>query len=135
VKQCQNDGMTKEIINTDKAPAAIGAYSQAVKVRDTVYISGQIPIDPIKKVIVCDLFVDQAHQVFANLNAVSEAAGGDLSDAVKLTVYVTDLANFPILNEVMSEYLQAPFPARATVQVAALPLGALLEIDAVLCLS
>lgn len=127
--------MIKEIINTDKAPAAIGAYSQAVKVGDTVYISGQIPLEPISKVIVGDQFFDQAHQVFANLNAVSEAAGGRLSDAVKLTVYVTDLANFSILNDVMSEYLQVPFPARATVQVVALPLGALVEIDAVLCLS
>ena len=127
--------MIKEIINTDKAPAAIGAYSQAVKVGDTVYISGQIPLEPISKVIVGDQFFDQAHQVFANLNAVSEAAGGCLSDAVKLTVYVTDLANFSILNDVMSEYLQVPFPARATVQVVALPLGALVEIDAVLCLS
>ena len=127
--------MIKEIINTDKAPAAIGAYSQAVKVGDTVYISGQIPLEPISKVIVGDQFFDQAHQVFANLIAVSEAAGGRLSDAVKLTVYVTDLANFSILNDVMSEYLQVPFPARATVQVVALPLGALVEIDAVLCLS
>ncbi len=127
--------MTKKIINTDKAPAAIGAYSQAVKVADMVYISGQIPLNPDTKVIVSDVFLDQAHQVFVNLTAVAEAAGGDLNDAVKLTVYVTDLANFPTLNEVMSEYLKQPFPARATVQVAALPLGALVEIDAVLCLS
>jgi len=126
--------MTKEIINTDKAPAAIGAYSQAVKVANTVYISGQIPLDPSNMTMVSDVFADQAHQVFANLAAVSQAAGGNLSDAVKLTVYVTDLANFPILNEVMTEYLQQPFPARATIQVSALPLGALVEIDAVLCL-
>jgi reactive intermediate/imine deaminase len=126
--------MTKEIINTDKAPAAIGAYSQAVKVANTVYISGQIPLDPVKMVIVSDVFIEQAHQVFANLSAVSQAAGGNLSDAVKLTVYVTDLANFPILNQVMGEYLEQPYPARATIQVSALPLGALVEIDAVLCL-
>jgi reactive intermediate/imine deaminase len=126
--------MTKKIINTDKAPAAIGAYSQAVKVATTVYISGQIPLDPAKMTIVSDVFIDQAHQVFANLTAVSQAAGGNLSDAVKLTVYVTDLINFPILNEVMAEYLQQPFPARATIQVSALPLGALVEIDAVLYL-
>jgi len=126
--------MTKKIINTDKAPAAIGAYSQAVKVANTVYISGQIPLDPAKMAMVSNVFIDQAHQVFANLTAVSQAAGGNLNDAVKLTVYVTDLANFPILNEVMAEYLQQPFPARATVQVSALPLGALVEIDAVLCL-
>ena len=127
--------MTKKIINTDEAPAAIGAYSQAVKVANTVYISGQIPLDPVKMTMVSDAFVDQAHQVFTNLIAVSQAAGGNLSDAVKVTVYVTDLANFPILNEVMAEYLQQPFPARATIQVSALPLGALVEIDAVLCLS
>lgn len=127
--------MTKEIINTDKAPAAIGAYSQAVKVANTVYISGQIPLDPAKMVIVSNVFTEQAHQVFANLIAVSQAAGGTLNDAVKLTVYVTDLANFPILNQVMGEYLEQPYPARATIQVSALPLGALVEIDAVLCLS
>ena len=127
--------MKKEIINTDKAPAAIGAYSQAVKVQDTVYISGQIPLDPATKVMVSEDFVQQAHQVFANLAAVSKASGGTLNDAVKLTVYVTDLGNFPPLNEVMAEYLQQPFPARATIQVSALPLGALVEIDAVLCLS
>jgi len=127
--------MTKEIINTDKAPAAIGAYSQAVKVNDQVYISGQIPLDPMTKVLVSDDFSKQAHRVFTNLIAIAEASGGRLSDAVKLTVYVTDLANFPTLNEVMAEYLAQPFPARATVQVSALPLGALVEIDAVLCLS
>ncbi len=126
--------MTKEIINTDKAPAAIGAYSQAVKVANTVYISGQIPLDPAKMVIVSDVFIEQAHQVFANLSAVSQAAGGTLNDAVKLTVYVTDLANFPLLNQVMGEYLEQPYPARATIQVSALPLGALVEIDAVLYL-
>jgi reactive intermediate/imine deaminase len=126
--------MTKEIINTDQAPAAIGAYSQAVKVANTVYISGQIPLDPVKMVIVIDVFIEQAHQVFANLSAVSQAAGGTLNDAVKLTVYVSDLANFPILNQVMGEYLEQPYPARATIQVSALPLGALVEIDAVLYL-
>ena len=127
--------MKKEIINTDKAPAAIGAYSQAVKVSNTVYISGQIPLDPLSKVLVSTDFSQQAHQVFANLIAVAQAAGGTLDDAVKLTVYVTDLGNFPLLNEVMAVYLQQPFPARATVEISALPLGALVEIDAVLCLS
>jgi reactive intermediate/imine deaminase len=127
--------MKKEIISTDKAPAAIGAYSQAVKVANTVYISGQIPLDPVTKVLVSDEFVEQAHQVFANLSSVAQAAGGTLGDAAKLTVYVTDLSNFPLLNEVMAVYLQKPFPARATVEVSALPLGALVEIDAVLCLS
>lgn len=127
--------MSKEIINTDHAPSAIGAYSQAVKVGDTVYISGQIPLDPQTKKLVSASFVDQAHRVFANLRAVAKAAGGSLNDAVKLTVYVTDLSNFPTLNDVMAEYLQEPFPARATVEVAALPMDALVEIDAVLCLS
>lgn len=127
--------MSKEIINTDHAPSAIGAYSQAVKVGDTVYVSGQIPLDPKTKKLVSASFVDQAHRVFANLRAVAKASGGNLNDAVKLTVYVTDLSNFPTLNDVMAEYLNTPFPARATVEVAALPMGALVEIDAVLCLS
>ena len=127
--------MSKEIINTDHAPSAIGAYSHAGKVGDTVYISGQIPLDPQTKKLVSASFVDQAHRVFANLRAVAKAAGGSLNDAVKLTVYVTDLSNFPTLNDVMAEYLQEPFPARATVEVAALPMDALVEIDAVLCLS
>ncbi len=127
--------MTKEIINTDKAPPAIGAYSQAIKVIDTVYISGQIPLDPVTKKLVSDSFEEQAHRVFANLTAVAQASGGSLGDSVKLTVYVTDLANFSVLNDVMTEYLAAPFPARATVEVAALPMGALVEIDAVLRLA
>lgn len=134
-KQRQNSLMKKEIINTDKAPAAIGAYSQAVKIGEMVYISGQIPLDPETKVLVSEDFVAQAHQVFANLKAVALAAGGSLDDAVKLTVYLTDLERFPSLNELMSDYLQQPFPARATVEVSALPLGALVEIDAVLCVS
>ncbi len=127
--------MKKEIIHTDKAPAAIGTYSQATKVVDTVYISGQIPLDPVSKNLVSDDFGEQAHQVFANLMSVAQASGGHLNDAVKLTVYVTDLANFPKLNEIMAEYLQQPYPARATVEVSALPLGALVEIDAILCIS
>ncbi len=127
--------MNKKIINTDRAPAAIGAYSQAIKINNTVYLSGQIPLDPVTKALVSDDFVEQGHRVFANLAAVASASDGSLNDAVKLTVYVTDLANFPLLNEVMAEYLKQPFPARATVQVSALPMGALVEIDAVLCLS
>lgn len=127
--------MNKKIINTDKAPAAIGAYSQAVKIDNTVYLSGQIPLDPVTKALVSDDFVEQGHRVFANLAAVACASGGSLNDAAKLTVYVTDLGNFPLLNEVMAEYLEQPFPARATVEVSALPMGALVEIDAVLCLS
>ena len=127
--------MNKKIISTDKAPAAIGAYSQAVKVENVVYISGQIPLDPDTKAIVSDDFVEQSHQVFSNLSAVAVASGGSLSDAVKLTVYLTDLGDFPQLNEVMAKYLDEPFPARATVQVAGLPLGAKVEIDAVLYLA
>lgn len=127
--------MTKKIINTGDAPTAIGPYSQAVKVQGMVYISGQIPIDPATKVLVSDDFSQQANQVLANLKSIALAAGSSLNDAVKLTVYVTDLANFPVLNEVMTDYLSLPFPARATVEVSALPLGALVEIDAVLCSS
>lgn len=125
--------MNKTIISTASAPVAIGTYSQAVKVDHTVYISGQIPLDPETMEMVSDDFSTQARQVFANLIAVAEAAGGQLSDAVKLNVYLTDLDDFAALNEVMSEIMQQPFPARAAVQVAALPRGAKVEIDAVLC--
>lgn len=122
----------KEIINTDNAPAAIGTYSQAVRVGNTVYISGQIPLDPATMNLVTGGFGEQAHQVFNNLVAVAEAADSSLEQAVKLTVYVTDLANFAELNEVMAGYVPEPFPARAAVQVSALPKGALVEVDAVL---
>lgn len=125
--------MTKTIISTAQAPAAIGTYSQAVKVANTVYISGQIPLDPETMEMISDDFKQQADQVFKNLIAVANAAGGGLSDAVKLNVYLTDLNDFAALNEVMSNYMQEPFPARAAVQVAALPRGAQVEIDAVLC--
>lgn len=124
--------MSKRIIDTDRAPAAIGAYSQAVKLGDTVYVSGQIPLLPGTMELVGEDFKAQAHQVFKNLSAVSIAAGGSLSDAVKLTVYVTDLSNFALLNEVMSEHMSDPFPARAAVEVSALPKGAQVEIDAIL---
>ena len=127
--------MKKEIISTHNAPQAIGLYSQPVKCGDMVYISGQIPLNPETKAIVSDDFVEQAHQVFSNLSTIAEEAKGSLDDAVKLTVYLIDLSNFARLNEVMAEYLSEPFPARATVQVSALPLGAKLEVDAVLHLS
>ena len=127
--------MTKTIIQTEHAPAAIGAYSQAVKVDNTVYVSGQIPLDPVSMTLVGDQFDTQAHQVFKNLAAVAKAAGGSLADAVKLTVYVTDLGNFSQLNDIMGQYCHQPYPARAAVEVSALPKGALVEIDAVLCLS
>jgi len=127
--------MIKEIINTENAPAAIGPYSQAVKVGDTVYLSGQIPLIPETMSLISDNFNQQAHQVFKNLSAVAKQAGGALSDSVKLNVYVTDLDNFASLNDIMSGYFKEPYPARAALQVAALPKGALIEIDAVLCLS
>lgn len=125
---------TRTIIHTDNAPAAIGAYSQAVKIDQTVYISGQIPLDPHTKPMkmVEGGFKAQARQVITNLQAVATAAGGSLNDAVKLVVYLTDLNNFDALNDIFSELLEEPFPARAAVQVSALPRGALVEIDAVL---
>ncbi|KPC53699.1 Rid family detoxifying hydrolase [Amantichitinum ursilacus] len=126
--------MSKTIIHSDAAPKAVGPYSQAVRVGDTVYLSGQIGLDPVSNVLV-DGFEAQAHQVFKNLRAVAQAAGGDLSDIVKLGVFVTDLANFARLNEIMTEYFSEPFPARAAIQAAALPKGAVVEADAVLVLS
>ncbi|KAF0812011.1 2-iminobutanoate/2-iminopropanoate deaminase [Andreprevotia sp. IGB-42] len=125
--------MSKTIIHSDQAPKAVGTYSQAVKVGDTVYLSGQIGLDPASNVLV-EGFDAQCHQVFRNLRAVCQAAGGDLSDIVKLGVFVVDLANFATLNEIMGEYFSAPFPARAAIQAAALPKGALVEADAVLVL-
>ncbi len=127
--------MSKIIINTRAAPAAIGAYSQAVKVADTVYISGQIPLDPDTMEVVSQEFEQQARQVFKNLIVVADAAGGSLADAVKLTVYLTDLTDFAALNTIMADYISEPFPARAAVQVAALPKGVQIEIDAVLYLA
>lgn len=126
--------MTRQIIHTDKAPAAIGPYSQAVRVGDVVYLSGQIPLDPASMELVGDDVESQIRQVFDNLAAVAEAAGGALADAVRLTVYLTDLANFPLVNEVMAEYFSEPYPARAAIGVAALPRNAAVEIDAVLVL-
>ena len=126
--------MKKQLISTDKAPSAIGAYSQAIKVGDTVYISGQTPLNPQTMSVVDGGFEAQSRQVLANLSAVAQAAGGQLSDAVKLTVYVTDLDDFATLNDVMAEVLPEPFPARAVVQVSALPKEVSIEIDAVLSL-
>lgn len=122
----------KNPINTELAPAAIGSYSQAVKVDSTVYISGQIPLDPATMELVSDDFAQQTHQVFKNLAAIAKEAGCTLDHAVKFTVYLVDLSNFPILNEVMPDYLAQPFAARAAVEVSALPKGALVEIDAIL---
>ena len=126
--------MKKQLISTDKAPSAIGAYSQAIKVGDTVYISGQIPLNPQTMSVVDGGFEAQSRQVLANLSAVAQAAGGQLSDAVKFTVYVTDLDDFATLNDVMAEVLPEPFPARAVVQVSALPKEVSVEIDVVLSL-
>lgn len=124
--------MAKTIINTDKAPSAIGAYSQAVRVDNTVYISGQIPLVPETMEVVEGDVTAHIRRVFENLKAVAEAAGGSLDDAVKLTVYLTDLANFPLVNEVMAEYVSEPFPARAAVGIKELPKGVPVEVDAIL---
>ncbi len=123
--------MSKRIIATDRAPAAIGTYSQAVEVNGTVYLSGQIPLDPETMELVGDVR-EQVHQVFRNLSAVAEAAGCTLADAVKLTVFLTDLNDFATVNEVMAEYIQEPFPARAAIGVAALPRGARVEVEGIL---
>ena len=126
--------MKKIIISTDAAPAAIGPYSQAVKVGDTVYISGQIGLNPETMEIVEGGFSAQAKYVLTNLEAIAKAAGGSLADAVKLNVFVTDLENFPQLNDIMADFVPKPYPARAAVQVSALPKGVVVEIDAVLVL-
>ncbi len=119
-------------ISTPDAPAAIGTYSQAVRAGDTVYLSGQIPLDPKTMKIVEGDFEAQARRVFDNLKAVCKAAGGDFDRVVRVTVYLTDLANFAKVNEVMSQYFKEPFPARAAIGVASLPRGSLVEIDAVM---
>jgi reactive intermediate/imine deaminase len=126
--------MSKSIIKTDAAPAAIGTYSQAVKVGDTVYMSGQIGLDPASMQMV-EGIENQIHRVFQNLQAVAVAAGGSLADVVKLNVFLTDLGNFGRVNEIMAQYFSEPYPARAAVGVASLPRAALVEADAVLVLS
>lgn len=123
--------MSRSIIQTDKAPAAIGTYSQAVRVNNTVYMSGQIPLDPASMELV-DGFENSVRRVFENLSAVAEAAGGSLADIAKLNIFLTDLGNFATVNEIMAEYFQQPYPARAAVEVAGLPKGAEVEMDAVL---
>ena len=128
--------MAKTIIHTDNAPAAIGAYSQAVRAGDTVYMSGQIPLDPATmQVVGGGDFRAEAVQVFKNLQAVAEAAGGSLSDIVKVNAYLTDLGNFAIFNEVMAEFTPETFPARAAVGIASLPKGIQVEAEAVLVLN
>ena len=124
--------MSKEIISTDKAPQAIGTYSQAIKVNGTVYLSGQIPLVPETMEMVEGNINVQIKRVFDNLKAVTEASGGCMSDIVKLNVFLTDLSNFPVVNEVMATYFTEPYPARAAIGVAALPKAADVEMDAVM---
>jgi len=126
--------MPREIIHTDQAPAAIGTYSQAVKVGDTVYLSGQIPLDPLTMQLVEGEMDAQIRRVFDNLAAVARAAGGSLADTVKLNVFLTDLSHFALVNQLMADYFKEPYPARAAIGVAALPRGARVEMDAVLVL-
>lgn len=123
--------MNKQVITSDQAPAAIGPYSQAIKVGNTVYLSGQIPLDPTSMEVV-EGMEKQICQVFDNLNAVAEAAGGTLQDIVKLNIYLTDLGHFALVNEVMTRYFLQPYPARAAIGVAALPKGVPVEMDAVM---
>ncbi|SET41455.1 RidA family protein [Thalassotalea agarivorans] len=122
----------KSIISTEHAPSAIGTYSQAVKVNNTVYLSGQIPLVPETMEVVSDDFEQQAHQVFKNLSAVCEAAGGNINDMVKVNIFMIDLSNFATVNEVMSQYFQEPYPARAAIQVSRLPKDVAIEIDGVM---
>lgn len=124
----------KQVITTENAPAAIGTYSQAVKVGETVYMSGQIPLDPKTMELVSEDFSEQTHQVFKNLKAVAQAAGGDLSDIVKLNIFMVDLSQFATVNEIMAQYFSLPYPARAAVEVSALPRAVKIEMDAVLAL-
>ena len=127
--------MNYEIINTSAAPQAIGTYSQAVKVNNTVYLSGQIPLVPETMTLQTGDIAAHIHQVFDNLRAVAIAAGGDLANIVKLTIFLTDLNHFALVNDIMAKYFTPPYPARAVVGVAALPKGASIEMDAILVLS
>ena len=127
--------MSKQAIHTDAAPAAIGTYSQAIRTGDTVYLSGQIPLDPATMQIVSDDMEARIVRVFENLKAVCEAAGGSLGDIVKLNIFLTDLSHFALVNEVMARYFQQPYPARAAIGVASLPRDAGVEMDGVMVLS
>ena len=122
----------REIIHTDEAPAAIGTYSQAVRVDNTVYFSGQIPLDPKTMEMVADTIRPQVQKVFENLAAVAKAAGGSLNDIVKLNIFLTDLAHFATVNEIMAEFFQEPYPARAAIGVKQLPKDALVEMDGIM---
>jgi reactive intermediate/imine deaminase len=127
--------MSKQAIHTDAAPAAIGTYSQAIRTGDTVYLSGQIPLDPATMQMVSDDMEARIVRVFENLKAVCEAAGGSLGDIVKLNIFLTDLGHFALVNEVMARYFQQPYPARAAIGVASLPRDAGVEMDGVMVLS
>jgi reactive intermediate/imine deaminase len=122
----------KAIISTEQAPAAIGTYSQAIKVNNTVYLSGQIPLVPETMQMVEGDFAAQAEQVFMNLQAVCRAANGDLQDIVKLNIYLTDLSHFPMVNEIMGRFIKQPYPARAAIGVKELPRGAMIEADGIM---
>ena len=124
----------RDPINTPSAPKAIGPYSQAVKSGSLVFISGQIPLDPKTMELVGEDVVRQTHQVFKNLSAIAKASGGNLVDIVKVTIYLTNLDNFSKINEIMTSYFQEPYPARATIEVSALPKAALVEVEAILAL-
>ncbi len=126
--------MNKQVITSDRAPAAIGPYSQAIKVGNTVYLSGQIPLDP-ETMEVVEGMEKQICQVFDNLTAVAEAAGGDLRDIVKLNIFLTDLSHFSLVNEVMTRYFKQPYPARAAIGVASLPKGVPVEMDGIMVVS
>jgi len=125
---------TREAIHTDAAPGAIGTYSQAMKIGDTVYLSGQIPLVPETMEVVDGDMAAQVQQVFENLQAVAKAAGGSLADIAKLNIFLTDLSHFALVNEVMADYFQQPYPARAAVGVASLPKGVPVEMDAIMVL-
>ncbi len=127
--------MSRSTIATEQAPAAIGPYSQAVRAENTVYFSGQIPLDPATGSLVEGDITAQTRRVFDNLNAVARAAGGELSDIVRIGIYVTDLANFNAVNAVMAEYFEQPYPARSTIEVSGLPKAAQVEIDAIMVLA
>lgn len=127
--------MKKNVIVTDRAPKAIGTYSQGVRTGNLVFISGQIPLDPRTMEMVAGNMDAQIRRVFDNLLAVAQAAGGSLADTVKLTVFLTDLSHFTLVNQIMAEYFQEPYPARAAVGVAALPKGAAVEMDAILAVA
>ena len=127
--------MTKEIISTENAPQAIGPYSQAVKAGNLIFISGQVPLNPKTGDLVTESIEDQARQVLDNVKSICEAAGQSLDDIVKISIFLTDLNNFAVVNDVMKEYFSEPYPARATVEVSGLPLGVNVEIEAIVLIN